>query len=58
MGTYCEEEGEVPVVRQVLPCDGVRLATDGENGLHGDVHDGQTLGTQTVRQDLERVGNE
>ena len=46
------------MVRQVLPRDGVRLATHGENGLHRDVHDCQTLGTQTVRQDFERVGDE
>ena len=52
------EKSEVPVAGQVLPCDRIGLVTDGENGLDGDVHDHETLGTEAEGQDLQRVGNE
>jgi hypothetical protein len=56
--TYRIEETEVPVGRHVVPGQGVRLGTEGQGGLHGDVHDHDALGTQVERQDLERVGDE
>ena len=43
---------------KVVPCDGVRLTTNGEDSLHSDVHDHETLSTESVRQNLESVGNE
>lgn len=42
----------------MLNGDGVRLAGNGEDGLHGDVHDHETLGTKMERQDLEGIGDE
>ena len=51
------EESQVPVLREVVPCDGVRLTTNGEDSLHSDVHDHETLSTESVRQNFESVGN-
>lgn len=53
--TYGVEEGEVPVLWQVLPSHGVGLTTDGEDSLDGDVHDHETLGTKAVWENLKRI---
>jgi hypothetical protein len=58
MGAYGVEERQVPVLGEILPGDGVGLTADGQDSLDGDVHDHETLGTESVRQDLERVGYE
>lgn len=55
---YSVEQHEVPVVRQVDPCQLVRLVAQGEDGLDGDVHDHHALGTEVEGQDLEGVGDE
>jgi len=52
------EQGEVPVTWKLLPGDWVGLVTDGQDGLDGQVHDHETLGTETEWQDLDGVGDE
>ncbi len=42
---------------KVVPCDGVGLATNSENSLNSDVHDHETLGTESIRKNFESVGN-
>jgi hypothetical protein len=56
--TYSVEQHEVPVVRQVEPCQFVGLVTQGKNGLDGDVHNHHSLGAELEWQDLQGVGNE
>ena len=43
---------------ETLPGDGVGLTTNGKDSLNGDVHDHETLGTQSIRKDLECVSDE
>lgn len=46
------------MVGHAVPCNGVCLTADGENGLNGDVHDHEALGTEAVGQNLKSVCNE
>ena len=56
-GTYSVEEPEVPGMGQVLDRDRVCLGRNGEDGLDGDVHDHDALGTEVERQDFEGIGD-
>jgi hypothetical protein len=45
-------------MRQVVDGERVGLGREGEDGLDGDVHDHDTLGTELEGQDFERIGDE
>lgn len=51
------EKRQIPVLGEVVPSDRVSLTTDGEDSLDGNVHDHKTLGTESVGQNLESVGD-
>lgn len=57
--TYGVDKVELPgVVLEVVECNRVGVGVESESALNGNVHDHQTLGTQFVRQDLNRVGDQ
>lgn len=43
---------------KTLPGNGVGLTTNSENSLNSDVHDHETLSTESVRKNLKSVGDE
>jgi hypothetical protein len=45
-------------MRQVVDGKRVGLGGEGKDGLHGDVHDHDTLGTEVEGQDFEGIGDE
>ncbi len=52
------EERQVPVVWKVVPGDWVGVVSENQSSLNCQVHDHETLGTQLVWKNLERVGDE
>ena len=57
--THGVDEVQLPGVSlEGLEGHGVGISVEGQGGLDGQVHDHETLGTELVRQDLDRVADE
>lgn len=55
---YSVEAPEVPLVGKVLEGDGVGLVANGESDLDEEVHDHQATSTESIRSDLQCVGDD
>lgn len=55
--TYSVEESQIPVLRKTIPGNRIGLTTDSEYSLDGDVHDHETLGSKSVWENLESIGD-